>query len=146
VRTDCRAAARTRLPEGWYCNAHAQKLADRLAHDLVLDRDANVCQRCGDKSRGCQWAHVLARRVAPYLRLDPDNALALCAACHGEFTLHPTRFGEWLDAERPGLRLRLQERERVMERRAVVPGLAQQIADLRDMLGIGPPAQQEGML
>jgi hypothetical protein len=107
--------------------------ADDLARRVVLDRDGNVCQRCGDKRSGCQWAHVLARRVAPYLRHDPDNALALCAACHGEFTLHPAAFGDWLAADRPGLVPMLREREAVLERRGWTD-LDATVAGLRAML------------
>lgn len=137
-RKGCGNGAGVHLPEGWVCHKHAVGIADALARALVLDRDANVCQACGDKNRGCQWAHVLARRVAPFLRWDPDNALALCAACHGDFTLHPARFRLWLERNRPGLREALQARDRRAQYAPVRPGIEETVAELRGMLGWAP--------
>ena len=122
------------LPEGGYCRSHALALAEALCRAVVLDRDENVCQRCGDKRSGCQRAHVLGRRVAPALRIEPDGALALCAACHGEMTLHPARWTLWLDEHRPGLLDRLRREQALAERRPVRVGLDVRIEVLRSML------------
>jgi hypothetical protein len=130
----CPEPATVALPEGGYCHDHARALADSLARAVVLDRDDNVCQACGDKRSGCQWAHILARRVAPALVHEPDNALALCASCHGDFTLHPARFEAWLDRERPGLRERLRRDQGAAERSPLRVTLDVRIASLRSML------------
>ena len=134
-RFRCTKPATVRLPEGQVCEPHATLIADALARAVVLDRDANTCQSCGDKDRGCQWAHVLARRVAPFIRHDPDNALALCATCHGDFTRHPARFAEWIDRARPGLRDSLRDRDRRAQYAPVRPGIEATVAELRGMLG-----------
>jgi hypothetical protein len=47
-----------------------------------------------------QCAHVVTRsRVRT--RCDLRNAVALCAACHHWFTLHPVEWGRWVDAHIP---------------------------------------------
>jgi hypothetical protein len=131
----CRDRGTVDLPEGSYCHRHADRLADALARAVVKDRDGNICRRCGDKRVPTEWAHVLARRVAPFLRWDPDNAVALCSACHGEFTLHPDRWWDWLGDEAPGLVGELRRREARAEHAQFRPGVDAVIADLRLMLG-----------
>jgi hypothetical protein len=130
----CSQPGTVSLPEGDYCRSHALDLGAALCRAVVLDRDENVCQSCGDKRSGCQWAHVLGRNVAPALKLEPDAALALCASCHGEFTLHPARWRDWLDRERPGLRARLQREQALAERSPLRVPLDARIRALRSML------------
>lgn len=68
---------------------------DMLARHLVMLRaNASVienkkgspsyhgkCQWCQNK-RWLQWSHIHPRGKYPWLRWDPDNAVALCSGCH----------------------------------------------------------------
>jgi len=141
----CKHRASVRVEGGDLCVPHADRLGDDLARAVVLDRDGNRCQRCGDLRVPAEWAHVLARRVAPFLRRDPDNALALCSLCHRRFTARPNEFRDWLDRERPGLREDLLARELRAERSPFAPEIADVIASLREMLGYAPPATQSSL-
>lgn len=67
----------------------------------VFEHDRYTCQKCGLASFGGVYLeahHIKSFRDYPKLRLDVDNGLTLCAACHYE--LHHSRkktFGECLD-------------------------------------------------
>lgn len=55
----------------------------RRYHDfreIILARDEK-CVDCG-ATQGLEIHHVLARRVAPSLVLDPENCVTLCRWCH----------------------------------------------------------------
>lgn len=72
--------------------------------EVVIDRDQDVCQRCG-KVNGqwdseaqmyvvIQWAHVHTREYH-VTRWEPDNSLALCSRCHVWFDNHKVLSYEW---------------------------------------------------
>ena len=88
---------------------------DRVARqEIVVDRDANVCQRCGacegirfETGHGpdilpavIQWAHVHTREY--YItRWEPDNSLALCSRCHVWLDNHKVLGFDWFAKKFP---------------------------------------------
>lgn len=62
-----------------------EKACDKLArHLIVVLRDKNTCQRCGNKGDDgfkIDWSHVHTRRIKS-LRWSKENSKALCAGCH----------------------------------------------------------------
>jgi len=57
------------------------KELDRLAREIVFERDGNKCRKCGRTDRQLQWCHVYGRRVHS-LRWDLDNSFCGCSHCH----------------------------------------------------------------
>lgn len=107
---------RIRVSDGIdYCKAHALVEAKRLVRTLVIERDRDTCQRCGHQG-GCDWAHLLSRGAAPFLILEPANAIALCRRCHTAAHYAPALFEAWVVERWPGrldeLRARRTARER----------------------------------
>ena len=47
---------------------------------FVRKRDKGICQRCGLQGRHVD--HIIPRRKAPHLALDPGNLQLLCVNCH----------------------------------------------------------------
>jgi hypothetical protein len=68
---------------------------DRLFSLCVRTR-APWCEHCGGRPERLECAHIHGRRHQ-YLRHDPDNAVALCHACHRHFTERPVIFTRWLE-------------------------------------------------
>lgn len=61
----------------------------------VLKRDKFRCQKCGalclGKKRGMpspHCDHIIDRKEAPHLAMDPDNIQVLCSACHSKKTIN----------------------------------------------------------
>lgn len=50
-------------------------------HKLVLMRDKNTCQKCGDNKQVIAH-HKKERKVYPKLELIVENGIALCQRCH----------------------------------------------------------------
>lgn len=79
---------------------------DKVARaEIVLERDENICQRCGvtEMLYGAvviQWAHVHTREY--YItRWEPDNSLALCSRCHVWFDNHKVLSLDWFAKKYP---------------------------------------------
>lgn len=74
---------------------------DATFSDYIRYRDNLTCRRCKARfpkpTKGIHSAHIYSRGN-PAIRLDPDNALALCNGCHRIFTQRPLEFKEWCDA------------------------------------------------
>lgn len=72
----------------------AKAKADRLFSELV--RAVGYCEYCGKRPPAVQLqcAHWIGRTYS-HVRVDPDNAFCLDAACHRYFTNHPTEFALW---------------------------------------------------
>lgn len=74
---------------------------DATFSDFIRYRDGLRCRRCKAQfpglTQGIHSAHIYSRGN-PAIRLDPDNALALCNGCHRIFTQRPLEFKEWCDA------------------------------------------------
>lgn len=92
-----------------YCGKHATLAADREAREFVRARDP-VCVRCGDGSRGVQWAHVHSRGMR-FIRWDADNAVGLCSGDHYAYTHRPAAWVKFVESRWPGLYVRLVWRE-----------------------------------
>lgn len=86
-------------------------LLDKAAREqIVIERDHNVCQRCGRRegewdSMGMvtvkiQWSHVHSRRFH-CIRWDPDNSKALCQRCHCWWTNNPGLAFDWFSKKFP---------------------------------------------
>ncbi len=74
--------------------AGAKGKADRTFSAWV--RSIGFCERCGT-GRNLQCAHIRSRRFSRW-RVDPRNAVCLCAGCHHWFTDHPIEFASWVDS------------------------------------------------
>jgi hypothetical protein len=72
--------------------------ADILFSKFIRARDGR-CQNCGSFER-LQCAHLITRSYKS-IRVNPDNAVALCAKCHTYYTHHPLEWREWCEAEFP---------------------------------------------
>lgn len=83
--------------------------------EIVIERDQNVCQRCGWKDGDVyglwskigdtyrviiQWAHVHTREYY-CTRWEPDNSLALCSRCHVWFDNHKVLSFDWFAKKFP---------------------------------------------
>lgn len=77
-----------------------KSLAWRRARKLALERDHYICQDClaarrrGERLRprtATVVHHVLPVETHPELRLELDNLVSLCAACHDK--RHPEKGG-----------------------------------------------------
>ena len=77
--------------------------ADRYFSLCVRERANNTCERCGreyvDGGRGLQCAHFETRRNKA-VRFDPDNAFALCFACHTMLDGSPVEFVKFYKLKR----------------------------------------------
>jgi hypothetical protein len=68
--------------------------------EMIRARADYTCERCGKwygpKNAGLHCAHIYSRRIKK-TRHDPDNAVALCFACH-RFWAHsnPLEFAAWV--------------------------------------------------
>jgi hypothetical protein len=102
------------------------KQADALFSKLIRHRDQR-CRRCGTFER-LQCAHLITRSYKS-IRIDPDNAIALCQGCHVFFTHRPIEWDLFIEEEFPGrlseLRAKALRYERVDWRQAVVDLKAQ---------------------
>jgi hypothetical protein len=72
------------------------KREDRWFSKAIRQRDG-ACRCCGSTEDG-QCAHIYGRATKA-TRWDPDNAVRLCATCHGRFTGEPVEWGLWCDME-----------------------------------------------
>ena len=61
--------------------------------DYIRTRDKWICQNCGAKA-DIQCAH-LHTRANKGIRVDPDNAVALCKPCHFYFTFRKEEWRAW---------------------------------------------------
>jgi len=60
-----------------------QKLEYKLWRESVFKRDSFACQECGDSRGGNLNAHHIKQfAYFPELRLNVDNGITLCKACH----------------------------------------------------------------
>jgi 5-methylcytosine-specific restriction endonuclease McrA len=86
--------------------------ADRLVSMVVRNRDGWTCQKCSATrhTTTIDWAHIEARNTAPWLRYDPDNAIALCRRCHTRFGESPRDWRIFIARRYPGRREELQRR------------------------------------
>jgi hypothetical protein len=75
-----------------------EKELDRLCrHLVVILRDKNTCQRCGNPGADgykIDWSHVHTRRIRS-LRWMPWNSKALCAGCHMWWGAYREQSREW---------------------------------------------------
>jgi 5-methylcytosine-specific restriction endonuclease McrA len=42
-----------------------------------------ICEKCGRQTEGVELHHIVGRRVAPELKYDFANLIAICGQCHG---------------------------------------------------------------
>jgi hypothetical protein len=94
---------------------------DRMFSRLIRERANWMCAYC-DKDymhnpAGLHTSHFHSRRLKS-VRFDPENAEAMCFACHAYLDTHPRVYAEWkrnhLGEERfEELRLRSQEIRKV---------------------------------
>ena len=60
----------------------------RELREMIRGRDKWRCQLCGISVRekgASQVDHIIPRRTAPALALDPNNLRTLCRSCHNKF-------------------------------------------------------------
>lgn len=93
--------------------ANYMKQADRLFSEQVRNRDRR-CRNCGSFER-LQCAHIISRSYKS-IRIDPDNAVALCASCHVFFTHRPIEWEIWVEDEFPGRLAHLRKKALAYER------------------------------
>jgi 5-methylcytosine-specific restriction endonuclease McrA len=74
-------------------NTKWKSALDKLARQVVFQRDGHKCARCG-KSENIQWCHVNSRRYLS-TRWMLENSLAMCAGCHLLWHHRPTEAAEW---------------------------------------------------
>lgn len=89
------------------------KRADKLFSEYIRNRDQR-CRNCGTFER-LQCAHLISRSYKS-IRVDPDNAVALCQSCHLGFTHRPLEWRQWVDEEFPGRWDALQKKALAYER------------------------------
>jgi 5-methylcytosine-specific restriction endonuclease McrA len=96
------------MPKG---NHMAQ--ADKLFSQMIRMRDQR-CVSCSSPDR-LQCAHIISRSYKA-IRVDPDNAIALCQSCHVRFTHRPLEWRDFIDEMWPGRWDRLRKRALTYER------------------------------
>ena len=73
--------------------------ADKYFSYCVRERANWKCESCNTQytppTTGLQCAHIFGRKNKA-VRIDPLNALALCAYCHQNFTANPLKFAEFV--------------------------------------------------
>ena len=82
-------------------------------HEAVRERDDWTCQYCVDRfgiepAIGNLQSHHVGGRVGS-LKLDIDNGIYLCYACHCEAHDHPKRFNDWFEEKYPARAKRIRE-------------------------------------
>ena len=78
------------------CKKHAMAKADRLAREIVMQRD-NGCMAVSDGhvcNGPLQWCHVWSRSYH-VIRHDPRNALSMCASAHARYTHNPAAWEQF---------------------------------------------------
>lgn len=94
------------------------KRADKLFSQHIRARDGR-CMAEGEAGVSCagnlQCAHIISRSYKS-IRVDPDNALTLCAAHHVYWTHHPLEWESWIESLYPGRWARLRKRALGYER------------------------------
>ncbi len=55
-----------------------QKVADRLWFELLIEKDCEVCGKCGN----LQEHHFFPKGSFSNLRYDLDNGISICQGCH----------------------------------------------------------------
>lgn len=94
------------------------KRSDKLFSKFIRDRDGG-CVAVGDAGVTCagylQCAHIISRSYKS-IRVDPDNAVALCAAHHTFWTHRPLEWEAWVESRFPGRWARLRKRALTYER------------------------------
>ncbi|MBW2093248.1 MAG: HNH endonuclease [Deltaproteobacteria bacterium] len=63
----------------------------------ILRRDFYLCQVCGINCSKLEIHHILPYCKFPDLRLDNDNLITVCHACHAKLSsiFHHTKFVIW---------------------------------------------------
>lgn len=84
-----------------------RKQADVLFSRLIRERDGR-CVRCSS-TFNLQCAHIISRSYNS-IRVDPDNAVALCQKCHVFFTHRPLEWFDFTEAMFPGRYSDLRQR------------------------------------
>lgn len=56
-------------------------IAVRRWRCAVLERDGYCCAECGDEGQ-LEAHHIIRWADSPFLRVEPDNGITLCKACH----------------------------------------------------------------
>jgi hypothetical protein len=86
--------------------------ADVLFSKMIRERDGH-CQAAGWDVVKCngrlQCCHVVSRRYKS-VRVDPENAIAMCAAHHVYYTTHPIEWDLLIEEMFPGRLAALRER------------------------------------
>ena len=84
--------------------ADYMKRADKLFSKYVRARDGS-CVAVGEAGVDCagylQCAHIISRSYKS-IRVDPDNAVCLCAAHHTFWTHRPLEWQSWVEGRFPG--------------------------------------------
>ena len=75
------------------------KRADDAFSLFIKERDER-CLNC-ESTYYLQCAHIRSRSYKA-IRVDPDNAVALCRSCHMRFGNRPFEWEEWVEERWPG--------------------------------------------
>jgi 5-methylcytosine-specific restriction endonuclease McrA len=75
------------------------KRADKLFSKMIRDRDG-ACVACGS-TEFLQCAHIISRSYKS-IRVNPDNAVALCRSCHTFWTHRPIEWRQYVEGMFPG--------------------------------------------
>lgn len=76
----------------------------KLAGQIAITRDKNICQKCGKYVEGsnAQPSHVIPKSAGDVYKWNPENIKCLCFGCHLQWWhLNPTESGEWFRAKFP---------------------------------------------
>lgn len=76
----CRGIGLRHNPEAW--TPPKRRGGHKVWSRAVLRRDKRICQKCGTTEGMMHAHHIVGWARAPHLRLDVDNGITLCAACH----------------------------------------------------------------
>ena len=81
---------------------HYDSARHKRWRELVICRAGGLCQECrrygrvdadGMRVKATTAHHIVPLEVAPERAFDPDNGMALCAACHNK--KHPEKGGRY---------------------------------------------------
>lgn len=74
--------------------------ADQAFSKYIRARDGE-CVADGEHAGNLQCAHIISRSYRS-IRVNPDNAVCLCARHHLYFTHRPLEWHDWVEARFPG--------------------------------------------
>lgn len=76
----------------------------KLAGKIAIERDKNICQKCGKYCEGSNAhpSHVKPKSAGDVYKWNPRNIKCMCFHCHiSWWHLNPTESGVWFRAKFP---------------------------------------------